>query len=286
MTVNAQDLGANLGEWNALVRRARMADRQKLAALTVSSYADPDGTGIRLTPPRLAVDLGISYSTARRYLTWLREVGLIELTRAGNRRLGTASEYRLIIGPNIMEHLDVLSPTEVRERMDGMRESEREGTRSRLDKMHGSDQRSPKASVNEPSETPEKTESAGDQRSSRASVRNGINAQTEDDQRSLLDEQHTFPYAPTRIDLPSRADDEDLGTDVTGPRAKPDEDPNPDPSSPPKKCPDGLSSATRPDGKPECPICRRRASRPGIEVPPPPEERLATVTQLRPRRLA
>jgi hypothetical protein len=54
----------------------------------------------------------------------------------------------------------------------------------------------------------------------------------------------------------------------------------------PKKCPDGLSSAIRPDGKPECPICRRRQSRPGIEVPPPPEERLATVTQLRPRRIS
>lgn len=54
----------------------------------------------------------------------------------------------------------------------------------------------------------------------------------------------------------------------------------------PKKCPDGLSSAIRPDGKPECPICRRRVTRPGIEVPPPPEERLATVTQLRPRRIS
>jgi len=280
MTINAQDIGANLGEWNALVRRARMADRQKLAALTVSSYADPDGTGIRLTPPRLAVDLGVSYSTARRYLSWLREVGLIELTRAGNRRLGTASEYRLIIGPDVMEHLDVLSPSEVRARMEGMRESEREHTRDRLDKMNAQNQRSAKASVNEPSETPESAESAGDQRSSKVSAKDRINAQTRGDQRSALGEQHTFPYAPTRIDLPSRADDEDLGTAVTGSRA------SPEPTPSPKKCPDGLSSATRPDGKPECPICRRRASRPGIEVPPPPEERLATVTQLRPRRPA
>jgi len=71
----------------------------------------------------------------------------------------------------------------------------------------------------------------------------------------------------------------DLETASHPPRATADE-------PAPKKCPDGLSSATRPDGKPECPICRRRASRPGIEVPPPPEERLATVTQLRPRRPA
>jgi DNA-binding transcriptional ArsR family regulator len=281
MTINAQDLGANLGEWNALVRRARMADRQKLAALTVSSYADPDGTGIRLTPPRLGVDLGVSYSTARRYLSWLREVGLIELTRAGNRRLGTASEYRLIIGPDVMEHIDVLSPSEVRARMDGMRESEREHTRDRLDRMNAQNQRSTKASVNEPSEAPESAESTGDQRSAKVSVEGGINAQTGVDQRSPLGEQHTFLYAPTRIDLPSRADDEDLRTAVTGPRASPEE-----PTPAPKRCPDGLSAATRPDGKPECPICRRRASRPGIEVPPPPEERLATVTQLRPRRPA
>lgn len=85
-----------------------------------------------------------------------------------------------------------------------------------------------------------------------------------------------------------RGEEEGVGVSTTShpPRATAPEPPNPDSSSPPKKCPDGLSAAMRPDGKPECPICRRRQSRPGIEVPPPPEERLATVTQLRPRRPA
>jgi hypothetical protein len=42
----------------------------------------------------------------------------------------------------------------------------------------------------------------------------------------------------------------------------------------------------RPDGKPECPICRRRLSRPGIEIPPPPEQRIAPVIDLRTREVS
>jgi len=271
----AEELGATLGAWNALVRRARLPERQKLAALTVSTYADSDGAGIILSVARFAVDLEVSYSTARRHLTWLREVGLLELTRAGNRRKGTASEYRLIIGPAVGEHLDVLSPARQKALADEMREAERDHSRARGEKKRKADQRSPEMSVENRADEPRP---AADQRSSEVSVENPINAQTGVDQRSPMGDLHTFPDPPSRNDLPSRADEEDLRTDVTGPHA---------PENPtPTKCPDGLSAATRPDGKPACPICRSRATRPGIEVPPPPEERLATVTQLDSRRSA
>lgn len=70
-----------------------------------------------------------------------------------------------------------------------------------------------------------------------------------------------------------------------GPRATA-EPTNPDPPPPPAKCPDGLSPALRADGKPECPICRRRADRPGILAPPPRPVGLAPVISLDSRRTA
>jgi hypothetical protein len=271
MTINAHELGASLGEWNALVRRARISDRQKLAALTVSTYADADGTGIILSVARFAVDLDVSYSTARRFLTWLREVGLLEMTRAGNRRKGTASEYRLIIGTGVLDHIEVLSPTDLKAFADGKREAERSHTRTRTERKRKADQRSHGMSVEKPAD---EVDSEPDQRSPKPSVKAPINAQTDHDQRSPLDDLHTFPYAPSRQDLPSRADDEDLGTDVTGPRAS-HEEPTSDSSPRPKKCTHGLGGGLRTDGQPECALCRReqRAGPPPPEPPDPPPNR-------------
>ena len=132
MTSTAHELGIPVGRWNALVRRARITQRQKLAALLVSSYADADGTDIHCGVDRLAADMDASYRTAQRYLAWLREVGLIELVQPGNRRKGLADEYRLILGPDVMEHIEVPNPT----RYDALRSAIRDargGAAGRLD---------------------------------------------------------------------------------------------------------------------------------------------------------
>jgi hypothetical protein len=268
MTINAHDLGATVGQWNALVRRARIGREHKAAAFTVSSYADADGTGIFLSPARYAVDLEVSYSTARRYLTWLRGVGLLEMTRAGNRRRGTASEYRLIIGPDVLERIEVLSPDAQKALAEEMRGAEREGTRGRVAKMRASDQRSPNASVNE---APEEPETAPDQRSPKASVKEPINAQTEPDQRSPWMTYTPSPPTPSQEDHPPRADDEDLRTAVTGSRAS--TEPNPElPSPQPAKCSHGFKINARPDGSSSCAFCRREqaAGPPEPDPEPPP----------------
>jgi len=271
--MTAHELGATVGAWNALVRRARIADRRKLAALVVSSYADADGRGIHCGVSRLAVDLGCSYRTAQRYLSWLREVGLIELVREGNRRLRRSDEYRLIIGPDIMEHLEVLDPDSYSDLRGEL-----------MDARYGTNQRTPKVTSNsaESEDTQDVLESVpggGDQTttmvSSEVRDQRTKSVRSEDIQGVPPPSSNTSP-----VKITSPADDEDLRTAVTGPRASPE----PNPAS--AKCVDGLSAAMRPDGKPECPICRRRLSRPGIEVPPPPEERLATVTPIRSRRPA
>lgn len=103
------DIGIAVGAWNALIRRARIGRERKAAALILSSYADSDGTRIHCGIARLAIDLEVGYSTARRYLAWLRDAGLVELVRPGNRR-GLSDEYRLVLGENVLEHVEVLDP--------------------------------------------------------------------------------------------------------------------------------------------------------------------------------
>lgn len=120
------DMGVTVGRWNDTLRRARIGRERKGALFIFSSYADPDGTGIHCGVARFAIDCEIGYSTARRYLAWMREVGLIELVKAGNQRKGLADEYRLILGPDVLEHLDVPDPSQYR----GMRNEIRDANRA------------------------------------------------------------------------------------------------------------------------------------------------------------
>ncbi len=216
------DLGAPVGQWNALIRRARIGRERKAAALVVSSYARADGTRIHCGVSRLAVDLEVSYSTARRYLAWLREAGLIELVRAGSRRRALSDEYRLIFGPDVLEHLDVLDPSTHKALSEGIRDAVRDGARERgkrfrekkqrSTEMHtgavdNSDQRSAMVSV-------EESGSDGDQRSPRRALKTAINAQIAPDQRSPMGE----PPSPLRISpskpISPNTDDGDLRTDL------------------------------------------------------------------------
>ena len=105
-----EDYGATAGAWLDLVRRARWANhRLKLAAVVIGSYAAADGTDVHCGVARLALDAEIGYSTARKYLAELRRIGLIELVSRVRRR-GRSDEYRLILGPDVLEHLEVPDP--------------------------------------------------------------------------------------------------------------------------------------------------------------------------------
>lgn len=150
MSADKDDLGVAPGKWNGVARRARIGRERKHAALTVSSYADKNGRGIKCGVARLAADLEVGYSTARRYLAWLREIGWIELVCAGNHKKGLADEYRLILDPAKYAHLDVPEGDEYRKIVDevnGANQSAQKGRRMRV-------QRSPKESANatEPAE--------------------------------------------------------------------------------------------------------------------------------------
>jgi DNA-binding transcriptional ArsR family regulator len=209
--MGAHESDATVGAWNSLVRRARMADRQKLAALVVSSYANSDGTGIHCGVGRLAVDMDVSYRTAQRYLSWLRAVGLIEVVREGSRRKGLSDEYRLIVGPDVLEHLEVLDPdryAELRGDVMGARYGANQRTPKLTSKRAGSEDT--QADVQMPRQpgdqrTPGVTSKKLDQRTESASL--------EDTQGVAPPSLNTSP-----ISSPSPADEKDLRTAVTGPR--------------------------------------------------------------------
>jgi len=144
-TESADTLGGKmLSQWNGLIRRARIGRQLKGAALVVSSYANPDGTSIKCGVARFATDCEIGYSTARRYLAWMREVGLIELVRAGSHKARRADEYRLIIARTVYERLEVPDDEEYRKLADGLNVSNQASQKARRMK----DQRSSKESAN------------------------------------------------------------------------------------------------------------------------------------------
>lgn len=111
----SEDPSSTLGRWNAMIRRARLTDWQKLVCLAVSSYAGPDGCGIRPGIAGLAVDLKRDPSTIESYLRWMRQVGLIEIERRGNRRAREADVYRLVLSSTLNDAVQVLTPEEYHE---------------------------------------------------------------------------------------------------------------------------------------------------------------------------
>jgi DNA-binding transcriptional ArsR family regulator len=117
------DIGATVGHWNELVRRARLGGELKKAALVFSSYANADGTRVFCGVARLAVDCECSHRTAQRHLDKLRKVGLVELVRRGNRRRGLADEYRLILGSSLLDHVEIPSPAEYERLIDDVRQA-------------------------------------------------------------------------------------------------------------------------------------------------------------------
>jgi hypothetical protein len=199
----AHEKGISVGAWNALVRRARIGRDYKAACFVVSSYANTNGTHIHCGVARIAVDLEIGYSTARRYLAWMRKVGLIELVRAGNRRKNLSDEYRLILGPDVMEHIEVLDPADHKRLTDELRDANRTRVKDYAEKV---DLRSAEVSA-------EEADPDGDLRSPKGSAKEVDQRSFEGRSALALGERpprlYTFPKGST-----SPADDEDLRTDV------------------------------------------------------------------------
>ncbi len=111
------DIGASVREWVDVVRRARLGKITKTVAFAIAQYADADGTRVFPGVPRLSVECELAPNTVKVALAALRQAELIEVVRKGTSR-GNTDEYRLILGPNVMDLIEVLSPNELRALID------------------------------------------------------------------------------------------------------------------------------------------------------------------------
>lgn len=98
-------------EWERVLRRVQMPSGAKFLALMMATYADQNGSRVRPGVERLARVMCMSEPTVKRSLSTLRDLGLIERTKQGNRHAGLADEYRLTVPSTLLDH-PMLDPDE------------------------------------------------------------------------------------------------------------------------------------------------------------------------------
>lgn len=126
------EYAATVRAWVDLVRRARLGRTDKAVAFALAHYADGDGTRIFPGVARLSIECELTYNVVQQVLQRLRRAGLIEVVRRGTTR-GRADEYRLIISPEIVEHVVVMSPTDVTRAMEKVTAAHRGKHRAKPD---------------------------------------------------------------------------------------------------------------------------------------------------------
>ncbi|GII89709.1 hypothetical protein Ssi03_76990 [Sphaerisporangium siamense] len=176
-TDTGDDVGAKQGEWNDVVRRARIGREKKLAMLMLSSYANSDGTSIYCGVARLAVDCGVSYRTAGRYLAWAREVTLLQMVKRGNHRKGRSDEYRLILGHLVNEKVTIPDPDAYRKLVGEIASANRADSKRRQSALPDQDDQ-------DDAEEPSSTDTIDDRRSEPAPQPQQADLRTQGDRRS------------------------------------------------------------------------------------------------------
>lgn len=263
-------------EWTDVVRRAQLGRTTKYVALMLATYADY-ANGRRAYPglARLCVACELSYNTVKAALRALREAGLVELVAAANSR-GQADEYRLILAEDVLERIAVATPAAMDVEIERLRQSRRGVYSPRLPEDLRTTGRTAETDLRTSARTAENPETA-DLRTSAwpadpkpADQMTTRRSESADQMTNSLRTSARPPTTHLPNTLTTSHYDEELRTAVTHTRAREaDQDPN---SSLPERCPHGLASRLRADGKPSCAICRRDADKP-----------TAAVIQLRPR---
>ena len=254
-----EDYGASLGTWMNVVRRARMGKANKAVATALASYASPDGRDVRPGLARLKWETEYSYNIVKEALSYLRRMQLIEVVVYGHRS-GKSDEYRLILGPDVMDLLDVPDPDVAASEINKIRSEHRRGgprstaVRPSDSAVQGEDVRPSERAVPNDVRPSERAVPDQDPDECKAQFDPGLvagTAQFHDPVRP------SHWAATTQLEEPPNATTHPLAglsETVTHSRASPQ---NPDLDPLPKLCPHGLDSRLRPDGKLSCPICRR-----------------------------
>lgn len=213
------DEKASVRDWTDILRRVRLGatvtvpgntrgvrgSTVRAVALMLATYADADGSRVFPGTARVAVACEIDYRTAKRCLASLRHLGLIVLVRPARQR-HHADEYRLTIPTDLMERMAVLSPTEMESEVEEMRANNRRGERP-TGAGRTRTLRVPDAPVEAPVDEP---------RTGAGSTPTGPRTGAGSTAVRVPECPPTHHYIDTRT---THHSDEDLSTDVAGPRA-------------------------------------------------------------------
>lgn len=261
-------------EWDGTLRRLKLPAPVKLVAAYVSQYADNEGRNTRPGVERLALETGHGTATVKRALKRLRDLGLLELVRSGSSqgRRGKANEYRLAIPDDLLERVDLV---------DGFGSASTNGAAE-----HGSpgDPRSGDVERSEPVDNDRNTDhhvipdqgggesTTGHEHGSPDDPGSAGTGITGDRNRDHLVIPHQPETTPASFTTP---EDHSLPPVPLTPReGEPVENPENESDvangSSPTKCEHGLTGGRRPDGLPNCAICRRRERTAGGTVIPFP----------------
>lgn len=94
--------------WMRTVRRIRLGRTVKAVATMLVTYADPDGRRVHPGVARLSYECELSYTVVKGALRALRSAGLI--VKVGKK--GDADEYHLILHEDLLERVDVPTPSQ------------------------------------------------------------------------------------------------------------------------------------------------------------------------------
>ncbi|MGY4103454.1 hypothetical protein ACW2Q0_28405 [Nocardia sp. R16R-3T] len=98
-------------EWERWLRRLTLPPGAKYTALMAITYGDLDGSRVFPGVKKLARVMCVGEASVKRHMRVLREVGLIERVKQGNRHAEESDEYRITLPSNLMD-LPMLDPDE------------------------------------------------------------------------------------------------------------------------------------------------------------------------------
>lgn len=257
-------------EWERIVRRIVMPANTKLLALVLATYADQDGTRVRPGNPVLAAVTGQGVATVGRQLRQLRdEYGLLEQTRRGGGRGGTkrASEHRLTIPVDLLDRVELLTPSDEPDRMRDHLAIVQSGpspvdnSDSEITQVIAQSEPVPvdNSALNDPPSDLSIVDGNDFHRSNRP-VSERLSDQIERLSDHLGD--RLPPTRPTTQDHPTTPDPAQPPTARTdGSQEDHGDQEDEQPPAAPLRCDHGLPRRRRRDGKPTCALCRRDAPR-------------------------
>ncbi|WP_280244981.1 hypothetical protein [Nocardia abscessus] len=98
-------------EWERWIRRLILPPGVKYTALMAITYGDLDGSRVFPGVEKLALVMNVGTASVKRHMRVLRETGLIQRVKQGNRHAEETDEYRITLPSNLLD-LPMLTPDE------------------------------------------------------------------------------------------------------------------------------------------------------------------------------